>query len=151
MQNEKRIVSSMATMLFSIIAGVILSLVSSLLIERFFLGSETNNYEEPDISTRLEIITESLSQNANDLKSIETELENRISYVEDLNAKAEAAESILNVSETQINAIHSMISEELDVNNKKNFWPTVLNNFCFCILGMIIPPLSKMIIKKIKK
>ena len=109
-----------------------------------------NSNKEPDISTRIETITESLSQDANELKKIETELKNRIAYVEDLKAEAEAAESILNVSETQINAIHSMLSEELEANNKKNFLPTVFNNLFFCILGMITPPLVKGIIKKVK-
>ena len=111
----------------------------------------SNSNEEPDISTRLELITDSLSQDANELKSIETELNNRIAYVQDLKAEAELAESILDVSETQLNAIHSMIREELESNNERNVIPTILNNLFFCIVGMVVPPLLKKIYNKIKK
>ena len=111
----------------------------------------SNSNEEPDISTRLELITDSLSQDANELKSIETELNNRIAYVQDLKAEAELAESILDVSETQLNAIHSMIREELESNNERNVIPTILNNLFFCIVGMVVPPLFKKIYNKIKK
>lgn len=111
---------------------------------------EIHSNREIDISTRLEKITESLSQDADELRNIEIELENRIVYVQELKTEAELAESILDVSEAQLNAIHSMISEELEANNKKNLGPTMLNNLFFCILGMITPPLIKWIIKKIK-
>lgn len=145
MENIKRNVLPVAMAIITLIITILGTCVSYLQFR------EAHTSKETDISARLKLITESLSQDADELRSIETELENRIAYVQELKSQAELAESVLNVSETQLNAIHSMIKEELESNNQKNAVPTILNNSFFCIVGMVVPPLLKRIYNKIKK
>lgn len=106
---------------------------------------------EPDISTRLQTISESLSTYTKELEDIQTELEARITYVNELEKEAAAAESILELSEEQLNAIHSMLNEELDANDKENQLSNILQNFFFCVVGMVVPPIVKFIIKKLSQ
>ena len=99
--------------------------------------------EESDISTRLEEIVESLSEYADELTEIQEELETKITYVENLKKEAEAAESVLDLSEEQLTTINSMFRNELAANEERSFWPNLFNNLFFCIFGMIAPPLFK--------
>lgn len=120
-----------------------LTALLSLSTTSFMLIGETTPNEKIDISMRLELKTESPSQDAIVLENMETETNNKIAYDENLNSGAASDECILDLSETQLNTIRSMLSEELEANNKKNFLPTIINNLFFCLLGMIGPSLLR--------
>lgn len=109
---------------------IIFTVLLSLSTTSFIQIVETNLNGEIDISTRLE------------LESKETEIDNRTAYDQNLKAETKLDESI-ELSETEINILRSIISQELEANNRKNFLPTIINNLFFCLLGMIGPSLSK--------
>lgn len=106
---------------------------------------------EQDIRTRLQTISESLSGYTEELEDIQSELEARIEYVNELEKEAATAESILELSADQLDAIHSMLNEELDANTKKNQFSNILQNSFFCIVGMVVPPFVKLVIKKLSQ
>lgn len=118
---------------------ILLTALLSLSTTSYMLISETNSNEEINISTRLELKTESPSQDAIEFVSIETEIDNRTAYDQNLKVETKVDE----ISEAQLNTLRSMLIEELEANNRRNFLPTIINNLFFCLLGMIVPPLSK--------
>lgn len=91
-----------------IISTVLLSLSTTSFIQ--ISGSNLN--EEIDISTRLELKTESPSQDAIEFENKEPEIDNRTTYDQNLEAEIKLDESI-ELSETEINILRSMISQEL--------------------------------------
>lgn len=121
---------------------IIVTILLSLTTTSFMQINETNSNEEIDITTRLELKTESSSQDAIELEGTETEIGNGTAHAQNLKTETKLDESI-ELSEAEINILRSLLSEELEANNRKNILPTIINNLCFCLLGMIGPPLLK--------
>ena len=148
-KEKKRVLKRVCTNITTMLIAMILTIVISVITEPIY-GLELPNEKEPDITTRLEKISANLLESTEELEDIQVQLEKRIEYVEDLKKEAEAAESVLELSETQLKAIHSMLGEELEKNDRENRLPNTISNIFYCILGMIIPPIVKFMINKIK-
>ena len=93
--------------------------------------------DEIDISTRIENLSKQLADATAEILFIQQELENRIEYVENLKQEAEIAESVISLSEDQVNAIQAKLNQELATNNNKSLYQSILINVIFFILGCI--------------
>ena len=102
---------------------------------RKFLNKGKN--EEPDISVRIEKVSKTLSNSSAELSNLQQELKEKIQLVNDLNMKANQAQSLLSLSKDQIEAIKTMLNQETQKENRANFWKSVLVNFIFFVLGAI--------------
>ena len=70
--------------------------------------------------------------------------------LKELKKEVETAENVLEMSDEQLKAVHSIISDELEENEKSNFWPNTINNMLFCVFGAIIQPIMTWLISKIR-
>lgn len=146
---DESYITHRAVLCIAIILQIILMTITLGLNNMFIrVYADTN---DTDIATRIENISNDLSDASTELQSIQEELESRIEYVENLKQEAEIAENILNLSEDQVNAVRAKLNQELEVSNNKSFVQSFILNAIFFILGIIITPLINLIISKFRK
>ena len=137
--------------LLSAIIGFIAALISALFSSTY--ASISLKKESVDLSKRIETISENLRNTSNELNQIQRELEQRIEFVEKLNAEAKNAEAMINLSKEQVDAIRATLNTELNKNNTQNFWTSFIMGFFFFILGnatAIITPKLIDILKRLR-
>lgn len=97
--------------------------------------------EEIDLSTKIQIISRSLEHSANSLIDVQKELQERISFVENLKEQAKEAENIAALNQEQRDSINAMLHQLLASNSKKegrrNFLQGLLLGLIFFILGVL--------------
>ena len=146
---DESYITPRAVLCIAIILQIILMTITLGLNNMFIrVHADTN---DTDIATRIENISNDLSDASTELQSIQEELESRIEYVENLKQEAEIAENILNLSEEQVNAVRAKLNQELEVSNNKSFVQSFILNAIFFILGIITTPLINLIISKFRK
>ena len=97
---------------------------------------------EDDISTRITRITNSLTEIASEISSIQGELETRIETVEALKKEAEIAQDVISLTDEQVNAIQSKLNQELESSSLKNTIITILVSAFFFVLGLALPAIT---------
>lgn len=103
---------------------------------------------EEDLSVKIEEIAKELSESSHALLDMQTELENRISTVEELKKEAEIAENMVSLTEEQVAAIQSKLNQELEASNGKSLLYNILISAVFFILGWIAQPIYNFFKKK---
>lgn len=121
---------------FTLLCGIISSLIAAIVFS-FQKKQKKREHNEPDISEKIEKVSKILSNSSAELLGLQQELEEKIKFVNDLNIKANQAQSLLSLSHDQIEAIKTMLNQETQKENKANFWKSVLVNFIFFVLGAI--------------
>ena len=91
-------------------------------------------------------ISNNLQEISQELSELQKELEARIEYIEHLKEEAQIAESVISLSQDQVNAIQAQLNQELESNSGRDIMINVVTGTIFYILG-VVPP---MIINKIK-
>lgn len=124
--------------LFLLMLSVFVSTLYSI-INKFYYEAKENKKEkkEPDISKKIELISKKLNKSSIELSDLQKELERKVQFVNDLNAEANQAQSLLSLSHDQIEAIKTMLNKETQKENRASFWKNVLVNTIFFILGAI--------------
>ena len=124
-----------------LLSGILVSVLYSLILDILNIIKKKSNLEkeenEPDISTKIETISKTLNKSSVELSDLQKELESKIQYVNDLNAEANQAQSLISLSHDQIEAIKTMLNKETQKENRANFWKSVLVNFIFFIMGAV--------------
>lgn len=103
------------------------------------------------LSARIETISKDLEKSAKELDAIQEQLESRISTVEELKKEAEIAESVLSLSEEQVNAVQAKLNQELEASSGKSFWVNVLISAFFFTLGLVVTPVFNFIRRRLQK
>lgn len=103
---------------------------------------------EEDLSVKIEEIAKELSESSYALLGIQTELENRISTVEELKKEAEIAENMVSLTEEQVAAIQSKLNQGLEASSGKSLLYSILISTVFFILGWIAKPVYNFFKKK---
>lgn len=106
---------------------------------------------KPDITTRIENVSTSLTDISTEIEEIQSELTQRVELVAELKEEAEIAENVISLSDDQVTAIQAKLRQELDSNNGKNFMQGILINGLFFILGIISPRIIKSFKRKSAK
>ena len=106
---------------------------------------------KPDIATRIENVSTSLTDISTEIEDIQSELTQRVELVAELKKEAEIAENVISLSDEQVNAIQAKLRQELDSNNGKNFIQGIVINGLFFILGIIFPRIIKSFKRKSAK
>ena len=119
------------------LAGGLLSIFFPLLLSKN-VPKEDLKKEQKDTAAKIEDISNVLSKSAQDIITIEQELQQRIKKVNELKNQATQAEHLLSISQDQVSAIQQSINQELNKDSKKNFWKSVAVNFVFFLLGAIV-------------
>ena len=122
------------TMVITSIAGLVVALVGAGIT---FFQQTSTQLSSLELSQRIELVSNSLGFSADELASIQSELEARIQFVNDLQVQAETAEIILNLSENEVNAVKTLLKDELDKGRAGNFWMSFAQNAVFFILGVL--------------
>ena len=115
------------------------------------LPDEINDTANIEISDRIEIISNNLSDVSAEILLIQQELEGRIDYVEKLKQEAEIAENVISLSEEQVNAVQAKLSQELEASNSKSFIQSFIPGAIFFVLGSIFTPFISFLISKFRK
>lgn len=130
-------------------------IVTMLLFELSILGVffTTENHtpasiQEEDLSVKIEEISKDLLESSQTLLNIQTELENRISTVEELKKEAEIAENMISLTEEQVAAIQSKLNQELEASSGKSLLYNILISTLFFLLGLIMQPILNLFKKK---
>ena len=124
----------LSQILVTLISGMGASVALTDVLKMLFKKKKNN---EPDISEKIERGSKTLSSSSAELTDLQQELEEKIQFVNDLNMKANQAQSLLSLSHDQIDAIKTMLNQETQKENRANFWKSVLVNFIFFVLGAI--------------
>ena len=95
--------------------------------------------DTPDTSVTIEKISQDLANSSKELSNIQSELEERIKFVENLKEEAEIAEGLLSLSDEQIDAIQAKLNQELNSSGNKTLAQSILISGTFFILGIITP------------
>lgn len=103
---------------------------------------------EDILTDRISAVSSTLAETSKELSEIQEELETRIEYVQNLKKEAEIAENVISLSEEQVNAIQAKINQEFEANSEKNTNISILINFVFFILGLVVPRVIAVIRKK---
>ena len=112
----------------------------------FFNVSISSSPLPEDLSIRIKTISKQLIDSAEDLSKVQRELEQRMEIVDQMKKEAESAEAMINMSKEQVNAIRTILGDEIDKNDVKNFWVSFLQNVLFLILGSMITFLTPKIV-----
>jgi len=88
-----------------------------------------------DLIERIQKTTKMLNNTINDISFLQQELIHRIKTVETLKKEALEAESIIQLSNNQVQAVKSLLNIEVTKNGRKTFLQNLLTNFIFFILG----------------
>lgn len=113
------------------VAGFISSILAGLINAQLL----NNKEQQEDISVRIKLVTDVLSDSIVELDLLQKELGKRIELVEKLKNEADQAEQIIKLTEGQVKAFKNTLNQELQKESKKSFWQGVLVNFIFFILG----------------
>lgn len=132
-------------LLFAIVPFMELSVMGLLLSSEKYIQA---NIREEDLSVQIEEVAKGLSESSQTLLSIQTELENRISTVEELKKEAEIAENMISLTEEQVTAIQSKLNQELEASSGKSLLYSILISTVFFILGWIAKPIYNFFKKK---
>lgn len=111
-------------------------------------GNHTTISTQEDLSIKIEEIAKELSESSQTLLDIQTELENRISTVEELKKEAEIAENMISLTEEQVTAIQSKLNQELEESSGKSLIFNILISTVFFLLGLIAQPICSRFKKK---
>lgn len=125
--------------------------IISLYINLLVIYPITTDTDDTDISTRIENISDNLSEASSELSTIQKELEARIETVEELKAEADIAENMISLSEEQVNAIQAKIHQEVNANSGKSLLQSILVSLFFFLLGLIVNPIFRIIKNKFSK
>lgn len=132
------IYTKISVLLIGIIISVLYPTICDILIIVIKKKRKLEKEEkEPDISTKIKKISRTLNKSSIALSDLQMELEQKIQYVNELNAEANQAQSLLSLSRDQVKAITTMINKETQRENRANFWKSVIVNFVFFILGAV--------------
>lgn len=123
--------------LLTLLSGMTSSIIATSIYAVFNRLQKRHEHKEPDISEKIEKVSKILSNSSTELFGLQRELEEKIKFVNDLNIKANQAQSLLSLSQDQIEAIKTMLSQEAQKENKASFWKSVLVNFVFFVFGAI--------------
>lgn len=104
-----------------------------------------------ELSARIETISGDLAKSAKELDAIQEKLESRIATVEELKKEAEIAESMLSLSEEQVNAIQAKLNQELEASSGKSLWVNILISAFFFALGLIATPLLDVVKRRLRR
>jgi len=117
-------------------ASIVSALISAYL-QTLYKKSRKTTKKEEDIATKIKQISGSLNKSASELVDMQEQLEERVTFVENLNARAKKAESIAALTEEQVNAVNEILNSSIKKESRKNFWQGVLVNFFFFSLGAV--------------
>ena len=120
----------------SVLYAFVINILRNIIKSKIRLEKEKGK-NELDISIKIKRISNTLNKSSMALSDLQMELERKIQYVNELNAEANQAQSLLSLSHDQVKAIRTMINKETQRENRINFWKSVLINFVFFILGAI--------------
>ena len=90
------------------------------------------------MSIRIENISQDLSETSKELSGIQKELEERITYVENLKAEAEVAENMISLTDEQVSAIQSKLNQELSSSGRQSLFQGILISTFFFVLGYVV-------------
>ena len=144
----KRKNSSVLASIITGIATIITAIIATIGTGKIGITKDINNL---DLSKRIEIVSEDMKNTANELASIQSELQQRIELVDKLNNDAKNAEAIIDMSKDQVDAVSAILNSELNKSNNQNFWVSFAMNVFFMILGSIVTIFTPKLIKLIKR
>lgn len=116
---------------------MIIALVSAS-IYLFTVHQSPNSTDDTDISTRIENISQNLSEASTELSSIQKELEERIEFVENLKIEAEVAGDMISLTDEQVSAIRTKLKQELSASSRQSLIQGILISAFFFILGYVV-------------
>lgn len=94
--------------------------------------------KERSLPEKIKALTGSLSQSANIITEIESEIKERQGLVEKLQQDAKAAERLAKINRDQAEAVALMVREEIVRQDKSNFWISNLINLGYVVLGIVL-------------
>lgn len=106
---------------------------------------------KPDISSRIESVSTSLTEISTEIEEIQSELTQRIELVAELKKEAEIAENFISLSDDQVSAIQAKLKQEFESNSGKSLLQGILINAFFFVIGIISPRIIELLKKKLNK
>ena len=115
--------------------GSIIGAVSSFLAA---LAQKRKKGKGDNLEIKIQKLTSALSTSANQINNIQSEIEERQKLVEKLKADHEHYEKLVELKESEVEAVAQLLRGELQKENKTTFLKSILSNFVFFFLGSVV-------------
>ncbi len=112
------------------IIGAISSFIAAL--------AQRKKTKEDDLESKINGLTSALSDSANLINHIQTEIESRHKLVEKLKADHEHYEKLVKLKESEVEAVAQLLRGELQKESKNSFIKSIAANFIFFVLGSAV-------------
>jgi predicted nucleic acid-binding Zn-ribbon protein len=94
--------------------------------------------EKDSLESKIKGLTSALSDSANLINHIQTEIESRHKLVEKLKTDHEHYESLVKLKESEVEAVAQLLRGELQKESKNSFVKSIAANFIFFVLGSAV-------------
>ena len=117
---------------FWFIVGMVLLNIASDYFSRAFWRPFQGTFQE-----RIVTLSNSLRDATSIVNEIQTELDKRLKLVAELEQKARTAKDLSSANKAQVEAIALLLRDQLDANERWDFWFGIAQNFFFMIAGTV--------------
>lgn len=137
-----------ASKVFAVFLAIGVVAFSAAVINTIMTRQTLNERIGATLPERINTLTDSLKSAAQIISDIEKEIGERQSLVEKLRSDAEAAKSLAQLNNKQVDAVAQVLRGQIDKEQNEGFWFAQATAFFYTILGVVLAEGARLFLRR---